>query len=212
MIERHGNAPPAETPNRSSIWLPATGLLLLFAGTALWQFDPSLDHRIFNALRVGARDTLAIPAAGLSMIGGIAIMGPLALAAIVWLWWRKRSADALWLFLTIGSGRIMIDLLKHLFERVRPPGEDRLTVVTSFSFPSSHSAGSMMTCIALAMLFTLRGQSLLAPAITLGIAVGWSRVALGVHWPGDVLAGLGFGLLWVGFARHWLATPRFPPD
>jgi membrane-associated phospholipid phosphatase len=194
--------------NRSDSWLPVSGLFLLCAGVALWQFDAPLDHRIFDALRVGSDDALALPAAGLSSIGGIAFMGPLALVAIAWLTLRQRQREALWLFLTIGSGRIMIGLLKYLLERARPPGEDRLAMVTSFSFPSSHSAGSMMTCLALAMLFTLRGRSLIAPAMALAIIVGWSRIALGVHWPGDVLAGLGFGMLWVGAARHWLAAPR----
>ena len=85
-------------------------------------------------------------------------------------------------------------------------------MVSSFSFPSSHSAGSMLTCVALAQLFTLRGHSLMGPAIAMGIAVGWSRIALGVHWPSDVIAGLGFGMLWVGVARRWLDPAKFPND
>lgn len=190
--------------------LAAAGLLLLCLGVALWRLDVALDHRLFDMLRLGPRDMLAFPAAGLSRIGGFAIMGPLALAAVLWLWWRKRLPEALWLFLTIGTGRIMIDLLKHLFERARPPAEDRLTMVSSFSFPSSHSAGSMLTCVALAQLFMLRGHSLMGPAIAMGIAVGWSRIALGVHWPSDVIAGLGFAMLWVGAARRWVDPAKFP--
>ena len=194
--------------NRWSPWLPATGLLLLCAGAALWQFDAALDQRVFDALKLGPQDPLAFVATILSGIGGIAFMGPLALAAAAWLWWRGYASEALWLFLTIAGGRLMIDLLKHAFEKPRPLLEDRLTVVTSWSFPSSHSAGTMMTCLALALLSSARGRSWVGPAIVLAGAVGWSRTALGVHWPSDVIAGLGFDMLWVGGATCWLTATR----
>jgi undecaprenyl-diphosphatase len=107
---------------------------------------------------------------------------------------------AVWLFATIGSGRIIVELIKIALHRPRPLPVDRLVLVDSASFPSSHSAGAMLTGVALVMAFG-RGPRWLGAAIGFAMAVGWSRIALGVHWPSDVLAGWGFGLLWVGGAR-----------
>ena len=42
-----------------------------------------------------------------------------------------------------------------------------------------------------------------APLLLLALAIGLSRVAVGAHWPGDVLAGLGLGALVVALAQRW---------
>ena len=194
------------------ISLPLTGALLLLAGAALWQWDAPLDQRWFDALKLAPDARLAAVAAGLSRVGGFAFLGPVALAVAAWLFWRKRTGEALWLFLTIAGGRLFVEAIKFGLAKPRPPAGDRLAQVTSYSFPSSHSAGSMMTCLAVALLFSRPGRPLLAPAIALACAIGWSRIALGVHWPSDVLAGLGFGMFWVGATRRWLNPSRFPGD
>jgi undecaprenyl-diphosphatase len=139
-------------------------------------------------------------------LGGLLVMGPVALACAGWLFWRRRGAEALWLILTIAIGRLVVEGVKLLVQRPRPPVADRLEWVTSWSFPSSHSAGTMMTGMALALLWD-RPAGWMAASIA-AIAIGWSRAALGVHWPSDVLAGWGFGMLWAGLAARWRPDTR----
>ena len=82
---------------------------------------------------------------------------------------------------------------KMLFERERPvPLEDHphdLRKPRTSSFPSGHaSAGG---CAA-----TLLSHDLGHPSLwfTLGAAIGWSRVHVGVHHPSDVLGGMLIGI------------------
>jgi undecaprenyl-diphosphatase len=54
-----------------------------------------------------------------------------------------------------------------------------------FSFPSGHSAAALSVFLPLALATPVPGSFLI---LALGIAVGFSRCYLGVHYPGDVLA------------------------
>ena len=187
----------------SKMLLPL-GMVLMLAGALLWLRHASIDLPMFEALRLGRRSGWAPLIVGLTRLGGLAVLGPLALAAAGLLAWRKRGREALWLLLTIASGRLMVEAVKLLFGRERPPLSGQLASVTSYSFPSSHSAGTMLTMLALALVFPVRGRPMLLLALAIACVVGWSRIALGVHWPSDVLAGLGLGMLWVGTAQRWL--------
>jgi undecaprenyl-diphosphatase len=194
------------TNRRASLLLMLSGTILILSGSLLWRasaLDLALHHTLLLT-RLGwwARQTLRFTA-----FGGFLAMGPIALAAAALLVWRKRARQALWLVLTITTGRLVVEGVKLLVQRPRPPAIDRLELVSSWSFPSSHSAGTMMTCAALALLWGRPVGWLVA--LLVAAAIGWSRVALGVHWPSDVLAGWGFGLLWVGAASRWM-PPRAP--
>jgi membrane-associated phospholipid phosphatase len=182
------------TDRKAFLMIGAGGLLIL-AGAACWWFGADLTlHRMLRL-----RGPAAPHVVFLSALGGFAVMGPVALAAMAFLLWRKRTIDAVWLLLTIGIGRLAVEGIKLVVVRPRPPTGDWLEIVKSWSFPSSHSAGTMMTCVALALLFG-RGERALIVALLAALAIGWSRVALGVHWPSDVLAGWGFGLAWLGLS------------
>ncbi len=73
----------------------------------------------------------------------------------------------------------------------------------SSSFPSGHAAEGVAGLGALAVLAAerlpdRRARALLWAAVVLaGLAVGLSRIALGVHYVTDVLAGWCFGLAWL---------------
>ncbi|MFI9051112.1 phosphatase PAP2 family protein [Streptomyces sp. NPDC053427] len=84
--------------------------------------------------------------------------------------------------------------LMELLARPRPPVADRLTHASNYAFPSGHATTSALAAGLLAWGIAHRARP--GTARTWGtvlalwaLAVGATRVWLGVHWPGDVLAG-----------------------
>jgi len=72
--------------------------------------------------------------------------------------------------------------------------------VKTSSFPSGHATSSMIFFLTLALVLgaeTRWQRPAVIAAILLSLAIGTSRVMLGVHWPSDVIGGWAFGMLWV---------------
>jgi undecaprenyl-diphosphatase len=198
---REGGSPAAiATRYRLAI---AVGLLLIVLGLLIWAVGGVVDRTLHHLLHVNGKPTILRAVLHLTNLGGSTVMIPVALAACAWLLARRQVDRALWLFATIALGRVLVELAKLGFARPRPPIADRLADVTSLSFPSSHAAGAMMTCVALCLVFEARRVAW-AAALLFAIAIGITRVALGVHWPSDVIAGWGLGLAWPMLCAYWL--------
>ena len=193
------------TDRRLPLALTLIGILLLAAGLLLWWQAP-LDLALHHALRLD-RGSAVKPIVRLSSLGGLTVMGPVALAVTLLLLVRGERRAAAWLFVTIAVGRLIVEFGKDLIHRPRPPIADRLEHVGSWSFPSSHSAGTMMTGVAIALV-ARSGWAGMLVALLAAATIGWTRAALGVHWPSDVLAGWGFGLAWVGVCWRYGAPTR----
>lgn len=104
-----------------------------------------------------------------------------------------RSQAALVVGLLAGiATAVLVHGLKHLVRRRRPEGEGLRQPIDApdrWAFPSGHTAQSFSVLVALLWLHPLIGLFFL-PVI---VAVGLSRVFLGVHYPSDVVVGLLIG-------------------
>lgn len=117
----------------------------------------------------------------------------------------RRWKEALWFAGTVvlGSG-LLNDFMKTQFARVRPEYVDHLVIEGHYAFPSGHSMGSMILLGAVVFLVLrlwkkerlLHFVVIVFCAITV-LAIGLSRIYLGVHYPSDVLGGFSLGAGWL---------------
>ena len=159
------------------------------------SYGSAVDWSLFHAINAGVamHDWLEDP---VTLLAG----GTVALYAIatVGLWflarpygepkWKLACASAL----ASASVAMLVDqVVAHAWDRSRPytahPGADHLLSTPSAdpSFPSDHAAAAFAIAFAV-LAFSRRGGLLFLAGATL---IGLSRVALGMHYPSDVLAG-----------------------
>jgi undecaprenyl-diphosphatase len=159
-----------------------------------------LDRSIYETLYAGGRPALVTIARIFTAFGEPTVLVGAGFVIAGWLWLRSRGRFALGLLVVILVGRGLSEVQKYWIARARPELEPHLVVVKTSSFPSGHATSSMIFYLALALALTAPGgQRRMAAiaAVLLSLAIGTSRVMLGVHWPSDVIGGWSFGLLWV---------------
>lgn len=169
--------------------------------SALQQFDRRLFTRVF---RQGERRMIRPLARALSRSGD----GYLHLLVPLLLW--LLGADKLALFSTLLATSLACErglywVLKNSLKRRRPqeymPGfRSIITASDQFSFPSGHSSAAFLLATSLGLVYG--GPLVVMYLWASGVAI--SRVVLGVHFPGDILAGALMGSSIVLFTAHQL--------
>lgn len=170
----------------------AWGVMLLFGAM---EFDRGLLLFFY----AGDSPGLATAAAWGTELGGAAILlAVTGFGAGILLYRRDWRGAALLAGITL-SGRLLVALQKDWTARVRPDAQGQLVPVESLAFPSGHAANATLVWLCLALL-VVRGRRARAfavwGAVWLSLAVGLTRMMLGVHWPSDVIGGWAFGLFW----------------
>jgi membrane-associated phospholipid phosphatase len=124
----------------------------------------------------------------------------LTICVIMLLFIRKRP-DLVWagIIATI-MATLVVNLTKSFFDIPRPPAIIDKNIINiigpalyAHSFPSGHTA-TIFTLTGILM-FYFRSMLLRLGMVSLALLIGISRIAVGVHWPADFLAGATLGIL-----------------
>lgn len=112
--------------------------------------------------------------------------------------------------LILASDQLSVHAFKNAFQRLRPCYNEELKLLVhtvtgcggQFGFVSSHAANSFVL-VSFVSLLLHKTYKWLPPALLLwGLLIAYSRVYLGVHYPGDVLGGAVLGVL-IGWAFYY---------
>lgn len=197
-----------------------TILALLLVAAAAWIFlevadevlegeTREFDESVLLAFRTTADTSDPVGASwveelarDLTGLGGIVVLTFLTLAAAGFLLLQRKRHLAAYLLVAVATGVAGSLLLKSGFARPRPDLVAHGSAVYPSSFPSGHSMMSAIVYLTLGVLLATALEKrvtqayVLALAVLVTVAVGISRVYLGVHWPTDVLAGWAAGCGW----------------
>jgi len=125
--------------------------------------------------------------------------------ALYWFYDRDQGAIALVVFL---GGVVLITALKTALALPRPPASVRIVTETYYGFPSGHAFGATVGFGLLALVLRTPGRPVrVALAAVAVLVVSASRVAIGVHYVVDVVAGVVLGLAYLAVAWR-VAWPR----
>ncbi len=204
---------------RIYIEIRTVGLLLLISG-CLWAFAqiadeaPEGETREFDTAILLAFRSPADPADPLgpgwleefgrdvTALGGIGLLAVITLAVAGFLWLREKRGTAILLLAAVASGQALSTAFKLGFDRTRPDLVPHGMETYTSSFPSGHAMMAAVTYLTLAVLLARVQEGrrikiyILSVAVLVTVAVGISRIYLGVHWPTDVLAGWTAGAAW----------------
>ena len=127
------------------------------------------------------------------------IVAALAVTGVELLRDRRWTIPA-FVAMTIGGQFLLSNGIKWIVDRARPTISP-LTGFAGTSFPSGHAVAAAATWACVAFLLGRRRPRharavLLGGAVAIAVAVAATRVALGVHWTTDVVAGLFVGWTW----------------
>jgi len=199
-----------------AIILVCVAFFAMLADEVMEGGTQKFDNAVLLWMNARASPQLTGFALNVSALGAGTVVWLVVIVASVFLWSTRHrwSVTLLWVSI-LGSGLINASM-KLFFNRPRPQLFPwRAPYAGLSSFPSGHSMTAMVCYATLAYLvarlepsrFLRRFTFVLAGVIIL--AIGLSRMYLGVHYPTDVLAGFTTGLAWASFCALGMEALRY---
>jgi undecaprenyl-diphosphatase len=189
--------------------------ILLLLVRLQWAPLESADHGTaawLNSLVAGTPAVVSV-VKGVTWLGSDGVLWTVIGTAAIALAIRRRWRLTAYLLIA-GAGALTLDpVLKALVGRLRPVVAHPVAYGTGGSFPSGHALGSIVCYGALFLVFlpAARGRwrrVFTVVTATLIVAVGVSRLLLGVHYLTDVLGAWALGVTWLGVTAYAFELTR----
>jgi undecaprenyl-diphosphatase len=161
-----------------------------------------VDRRLLQAVALRRRPALSRFMRGWTHLGDPGVVVALGVLCLVA---AAQGAPGTGMSVaTLALSHLLSQLLKRTVSRSRPDLPEGLRSLVEppdrFSFPSGHASATLALALPLlGVLPAIPALALLAGALLVGV----SRCYLGVHYPGDVLAGWGLAVVSWGVVAAW---------
>ncbi|WP_088041941.1 phosphatase PAP2 family protein [Bacillus sp. EAC] len=186
-----------------------TSIFLFFILGLLYdsQTVRHIDHssfKFFEMIRTDALDSFCL---FLRDFGSSKMYLTIAVIILIYSIFRKKAWTGISLIITLLTARVVVNVLKGIYERPRPTS--MYYVEHGFSFPSGHAV--MATCFFLTVCFILivldvrlikQKRILEITAILIILLISFSRVYLHVHHLSDIIAGWFVGYAWYSICKN----------
>jgi len=153
-------------------------------------------------------------------ISGKVIWAPLYVAILIWIGIHyKKKFPVVLLFVILAvvfADQFSVQLFKNVFHRLRPCHEPSLQGMVHlvngecgglYGFVSSHASNSFNVALLSLMFIKKRWYSI--SVLLWASVIGYSRIYLGVHYPGDVICGAILGsLIGWGVYKLYVVTDK----
>ncbi len=159
------------------------------------RVDQSILYSI-NSFSAPVLDSFFV---GITQFGSVAFVAAVTIILALYLLWKKKYLRTFLLAASMIGAGVLTVTLKLFFERARPELWERLVNESNFSFPSGHAMASsalVLTIVALVWNTRWRFLAMIFGGIYV-LAIGLSRLYLGVHYPTDILGGWLVSAAWV---------------
>lgn len=206
----------AITSGRSFVVILGVVLPLLvfsvLAVTVGWNGDGFLwEIPILQAVHTTVQPELDALARTLTKFGVFWGVFPVASLLGLVLLYQRRWRSLTYLVVTLLSSIVLNRTAKLFFHRARPHLWEVPIPEPEFSFPSGHAMSSM-TLVAVLVVLTWGSRWcswVLVGGSVFVVAIAWTRLYLGVHYPSDILAGWMLSLAWA-VAVSLVIQPQVP--